>query len=359
MRYLNTELHNVAELLTGDGMEVLPPAAREWGAEHAGSLAPWQAEGKEGLWITRVPDAVRHALNPLAQMNALQATGSELRCVLDPGETLRVTLRSPFGPAIAEIYQGDFFVSWQVIGTGPTVVNLTRHPQAETLAGIGRAQGSTFDARMTRLLLPWRPPVRLLEIAGGGRPPEPGMAPARRYLAYGSSITHGNQCLHPSGSYTARVAHRLGADLINLGLGGGAHLEPELAGHIASRQDWDFATLEMGINIRHLGVAGFAPRVESFIRTIGSAHPGKPVFCLDVFTCDEDFSGQGNTAAYRRTVRRLVRGSGLSNLSYISGARLLRSPGGLTADLVHPSPQGMEEIAGNLAPILRRRMETL
>jgi lysophospholipase L1-like esterase len=208
-------------------------------------------------------------------------------------------------------------------------------------------------------VLPWRPPVRLLGIEGECRPPEPGMAPARRWLAYGSSITHGNQCIHPSGSYAMRAAQRAGADLINMGFGGGAHLEPEMADYIASRDDWDLATLEMGINILGLGVAEFAHRVEYFINTIAAAHPSKPVFGIDIFTSNEDFSGTGNTAAFRRTVRRLVRESGKANLFYLSGRHLLTTADGLTSDLVHPSPHGMEEIAERLARAVSGRLAAL
>jgi hypothetical protein len=357
MRYGDVELHNVAELLTGSGTDVLPPTAREWYGQQPGGMEAWQKQGAEGLWFTRVPESLRKDLNAPAQINALQTAGGEMRFVLDAGQSLKVTLASPFGPSIAEVYQGDFMVGWHVIGTEPTVVTVQPPASLDALRNVRERHGGRFDAGLCRLVLPWRPSVRLLGIEGRCRPPEPGMAPARRWLAYGSSITHGNQCIHPTGSYAMRTAERLGVDLVNLGLGGGAHLEPQVADHIAGRSDWDFASLEMGVNIRWLAVEEFAKRVEYFLRTIGAAHPGKPVFCVDVFTSDQDFTRAGNTAAFRRVVRRLVRESGRENLIYVNGRRLLR-PSRLTADLVHPSPDGMEEMAERLARTIAARIRT-
>ena len=100
----------------------------------------------------------------------------------------------------------------------------------------------------------------------------------------------------------------------------------------------------------------FAARARRFIGVIGAAHPGKPVFCIDLFTCDSDLGGDGNNkaAAFRKVVRRLVRESGRPNLVYVAGDRMLQSVAGLTADLVHPSPHGMEEMARNLSAVIRR-----
>ena len=64
-------------------------------------------------------------------------------------------------------------------------------------------------------------------------------------------------------------AQLLGVDLINLGFGGGACLEPEIADYIAGRQDWDFASLELGINLlRQVEPEEFARRVDYFVERI-------------------------------------------------------------------------------------------
>jgi hypothetical protein len=359
MLFRNVELHNVHELLSGTGPDMLPPAADEWLAKNnAAQHAVWRAQTSEGLWFSRIPDTLRRTLNALAQFTSLQTTGAEVRAVLDPGATLNVSLTSPFGPAIAEVYQGDAFVSWHVVGKDPTTIPLCRPDDVSRLERARDTLGGIFDPAVTRLLLPAQPLVRLLGIQGeSARPPAPDAVRAPRWLSYGSSITHGSQSVHPSGTYAARAAHRLGVDLLNLGLSGGAHLEPGMADYIASRADWDFATFEMGINILSLDPSEFARRVARFIETVASARPDKHIFCIDLFTNHDDVSGGATkTAAFRRIVKQCVAVSGRSHVRHLNGRRLLMAPGGLTTDLVHPSPQGMEDMGERLARALARHI---
>ena len=89
---------------------------------------------------------------------------------------------------------------------------------------------------------PERDPVFFHTIEGKAvRPPETNEVPRLRYLAYGTSITHGFHCEGPHPSYVGQTARHLGADLINLGVGGSAHCENELADYIARRNDWHIA----------------------------------------------------------------------------------------------------------------------
>mgnify|MGYP002555374518 FL=1 len=45
-----------------------------------------------------------------------------------------------------------------------------------------------------------------------------------------------------------RNAQALGVDYLNLGFAGNALMEEEMANYLVSRRDWDFASVEMGIN---------------------------------------------------------------------------------------------------------------
>jgi hypothetical protein len=154
------------------------------------------------------------------------------------------------------------------------------------------------------------------------------------------------------------AAEHLGVDLVNLGLAGGAHLEAPLADWIASRTDWGLMTMELGINlVDRCGVEEFARRVASFVPTVARAHTDKWIFCIDMFTFRKDFEGDPKAAEFRRVVREEVVRLGLPRLVHVAGTGLLSRGEGLTPDLVHPSPYGMEEIARNLASLMRRTME--
>ena len=311
----------------------------------------------DDLAFTRIPNELRVRLNDSARLNALQTTGAEARFNL-LGERAVFTLRSADRPSVVEVYQGSFLVDWQVVGTEPTQIVVQPPDNLDTLARLTAEHHLPYDAQLTRLLLPWRPPARLLSIEGQFEPPRADQTPASKYLAYGSSITHGNCSARPSAMYAHRTAQFLGMDLINLGFGGGAHLEPQMADYIAARDDWELASLEMGVNIlRSIDSDEFARRVGYFVPTIARAHPDKWLFCIDLFTSRFDWELAQKRQRFAQIVRETVAELGMEKVVYIPGAEMLRSVSGLTADLVHPAPAGMEEIARNLTRVIRKRTQ--
>jgi lysophospholipase L1-like esterase len=128
-----------------------------------------------------------------------------------------------------------------------------------------------------------------------------------------------------------------------------------MADYIAGRRDWDFATLEMGINVLgSMETAEFERRVDYFVSRIARAHPDKWLFCLSMFTFGGDLDRKNRKkGAFREIVKRAAGRAG-GRAVYLDGRCLLRGYAGLMADLVHPSPAGMEEIARNLVRVMRR-----
>jgi len=55
-----------------------------------------------------------------------------------------------------------------------------------------------------------------------------------------------------------------------------------------NRNDWDFATFEMGINIYDLSIEEFKLRAESFINRFAEFKSEKYIFCIDLFLCEPD-----------------------------------------------------------------------
>ena len=311
--------------------------------------------GGVGSICCRVPNDLRVTLNDAAKTNALQASGCEIRFNLE-GPRAVITLRSPEGPTLAEVYQGDFFSALHVVDADPTRIVVGR-PDTEPVMRRVTPSNARFDTGLSRVVLPWRPSVRVISIEGETSLPRPDQTPDTRYLAYGSSITHGSTAVRPTGTYPARTAELLGTDLFNLGFGGGAHLEAGMADYIAGRTDWDIATLEMGINVvQSFSVDEFFRRVEYFVTTIADAHPDQWIFCIDIFPCLYDFMGVENCETFRSIVAERVQLLNRPKLVHIPGDAMLRSNNGLTVDLVHPAPAGFEEMARNLAEIIRARI---
>ncbi|MDF1512591.1 MAG: SGNH/GDSL hydrolase family protein, partial [Anaerolineae bacterium] len=195
---------------------------------------------------------------------------------------------------------------------------------------------------------------------GDIRPPEVDQTPSRTYLAYGSSITHGNNSIGATGMFSRLTAEHLGVDFLNLGFGGGAHCEASLGRYIAGRDDWDFATLEMGINmVNWMDTPEFESRIRDFVTPIVQAHPDKWLFCIDMFPFEMDFDlNSDKNHTFRAAVRELVAELDTPKLVHIDGRDLLRDVRGLSADLLHPSPAGMAEIAQNLSARMQRAMAT-
>ena len=309
----------------------------------------------DGKIFSRVPNNIRTRLNENAQINALHTTGCEIRFNLE-GPQVTITLQSPEGPALVEVFQGDFFSTIHTIDSTPTSIQVG-HPDSQKLMRNVTPSNARFDTELTRIVLPWRPSIRLLEIEGDTSKPRSDQTPNTRYLAYGSSITHGSTTIRPTGTYPCRTAELMGTDLFNLGFGGGAHMESEMADYIAQRSDWDIATLEMGINVvEKFTEEQFRRAVQYFVTTIVEAHPNQWIFCIDIFPCIYDFIGNKKVEVFRSIVAEQVRELNRPRLFQIGGDSLLRSNTGLTTDLVHPGPAGFEEMAHNLADIIRNQI---
>jgi len=331
MIYNNVELYNVAELLT--------------------------PEDGNGKLISRIPNRLRLTLNPNAKLRALYAAGCEIRFNLED-DSARIML-SCEEPSIAEVFQGNFHVSWHIIDTEPTEIKIRLPQNIDFLEKLTKEKNLPFDAYLTRIILPYNPRTRIFTIEGETSLPRRDQIPEKRYLAYGSSITHGAWSCRPTGSYAMRTAQLLGVDILNLGFGGGAHCEPQIADYIAERDDWDFATLEMGINmLGRFSTGEFQRRVGYLVEKITRAHPDKLVFCIDLFTFAADFDPSAKKhKEFRRIVRETVENLDMPKLIYVNGRTLLKDISGLTFDLVHPAPSGMEEIAVNLSNIIKAKMK--
>ncbi len=337
MLYNNVELYNIAEM----------------------------EPTENGMRLCRFPSGLRGHLNLRAQNSAFYGCGTELRFVLGSGKaTLRLRrdrCEGLSGTGLAEIYYGSFPAPYQVnpcyITQNGTEIVIPPPANLPLLKEISEREKMPYSPELVRVLLPYDAGNVLVDIAGDVHPPKPEMAPQTRYLAYGSSITHGGSAISPSGSYAMRTAKALGADLINLGLAGGAQMEPELARYIAHRDDWDFATLEMGVNVMgEWDVQAFQDRVDKFVGCIASAHPDKWIFCTDLFLNNSYWAENPKRDAYIGVVREKVRQMNLPRLLYIPGVGLLSRWQGLSADLLHPCEEGFEEIARKLTDIIRRRV---
>ncbi len=310
-----------------------------------------------GLRLQRVPEKVRKELNESAQMRVLQPDNCEIRFVGNHEES-RVTLSSE-GKTDISVFYGVFDGRDRyTIGPVPTTIRL-RLP--ERLRELDRRwwKDQPFAPSVFRVVCGGRrrDPLILHAVKGKGiRPPRPAELPAVTYLAYGTSITHGFDCEAPHLSYVAQTAWRMGADLINLGVGGACHCETAFADYIAGRKDWNIASLALSVNMHEFPLTEFRKRVAYMIGAVAGADANRPVACITLYPYFRDFGISdpganygGSPDDYRRSLRDAVAECRLPNLHLIEGPEILTDIGGLTADLVHPSDNAMIEMGKNLA----------
>ena len=313
--------------------------------------------GGDGFRLSRVPRAVWEKMNAMGKTRSFAAAGAELRFNL-VGSEARVFLRyvenrggkAQGWPVLAELYQGAFLMRCIEFRETWTEIVIRRPSNLAKLSEEAMPRGpGGFDSSLVRLALPYMPETQLLRIDGEIAPPRPDQVPTRSYLAYGSSITHGSYALRSGETYPAQVGRALGVNVFNLGFGAAAYLEPEMADWIASRQDWDFATLELGVNLlRPITTDEFARRVDRFLKPIVAAHPTRPIFVIDIFTSGKDLEADPKRAEFRRVVRDAVGALRSKHVRHLEGRRLLTRTSGLCFDLLHPSADGFNEISDRL-----------
>ena len=330
MVFENVELHNTAEIRNGpDG----------------------------GVRLQRVPDSVRQHLNPGAQDRVLRPGCGEIRFVAEPGTTSEITLAGVGGalrvvPFLGPFRHGDPFT----VGSEPRTFSLTMHERILGSLPALEKMRLPFSPRVCRLML-WGGQVEFHGVRGAGvRPPAAEELPSLRYLSYGTSITHGSAATWPHLAYVAQVAKRLGADLLNFGVGGSCHCESEFADYLASREDWDVATLALSVNMMGFTPEEFRKRVTYLVDAVAGSNTSRPVACITLYRYfgDRDVdAGAYDIPAKADLFREILREAAAAcphpNVHVLEGREMLTDLGGLTSDLIHPADDGMIQMGENIA----------
>ncbi|MCK7622252.1 GDSL-type esterase/lipase family protein [Streptomyces sp. RS10V-4] len=107
------------------------------------------------------------------------------------------------------------------------------------------------------------------------------------WLHHGSSISHGSDAAGPTRTWPARAAALGGVELINLGLGGSALLDPFTARALRDTPA-DLISVKIGINLVNtdlMRMRAFTPAVHGFLDTIREGHPTAPLLVVSPLHC--------------------------------------------------------------------------
>lgn len=107
------------------------------------------------------------------------------------------------------------------------------------------------------------------------------------WLHHGSSISHGSDAASPSTTWPALAASLGGVELVNLGFGGSALLDPFTARAMRDTPA-DLISVKIGINLVNtdlMRLRAFGPAVHGFLDTIREGHTTTPLLVVSPILC--------------------------------------------------------------------------
>jgi hypothetical protein len=128
-------------------------------------------------------------------------------------------------------------------------------------------------------------------------PVEPLPVTRPRWVHHGSSISHGSVATYPTETWPVVAARLAGLDLVNLGYGGSALLDPFVARTIRDTPA-DLISLKLGINLVNQDLVrrrALGPAVHGYLDTIRDGHPDTPIRLVSPIFCGMHESVPGPT----------------------------------------------------------------
>ncbi|MFP3989855.1 GDSL-type esterase/lipase family protein [Streptomyces sp. E11-3] len=202
------------------------------------------------------------------------------------------------------VYQGapprpdgvyDLLVDGQLAGqatvTGGNVLTVDLAAGSEESrpgpVGTVRFAGLPDRVKDVEIWLPYNEITQLVTLRTDA-PVEPVPDAGRRvWLHHGSSLSHGSDAASPTTTWPALAARLGGVELINLGLGGSALLDPFTARALRDTPA-DLISVKIGINLVNtdlMRLRAFGPAVHGFLDTVREGHPTAPLLVASPVLC--------------------------------------------------------------------------
>jgi hypothetical protein len=210
---------------------------------------------------------------------------------LDTLPTKRVYVGAPPRPdgVYDLLVDGRLLGQASVTGGNTLIVDMTTGTAENQPGPVGtlRFTGLPDGAKNVEIWLPHNETTELVALRTDA-PIEPIPAGGRRvWLHHGSSISHGSDAASPTTTWPALAACLGGVELINLGLGGSALLDPFTARTMRDTPA-DLISVKIGINLVNtdlMRLRAFTPAVHGFLDTIREGHPTTPLLVVSPILC--------------------------------------------------------------------------
>jgi GDSL-like Lipase/Acylhydrolase family len=221
--------------------------------------------------------------------------------------------------------------------------------------------------------------IRALDVEGTSTVSPISIPTTRRWIHYGSSISHCMEAAQPTGTWPAVAARLAQVNLQSLGFGGQCVLDPFVARTIRDAEA-DFISIKTGINIINgdfMRERVFAPVLHGFLDTIREGKATTPILLVSPIFCPSAEHRPGPTipnasgkfvtltgheviqngcmtlTRVRELIQEVVavrQREGDTNLHYLSGLQLFGEAD--AADLpddLHPNPVGYARMGERFA----------
>lgn len=297
------------------------------------------ADGR--LHLHRLPAWAR-AQNVDPQLAMVEAQPSGVRLVmrtaatvveLDTLRTVPVLRGAPPRPDGVFDLLVDGRLHRQVTAGGGTVLEID-----PTTGATRTIPGPVFTARFDDLPAEektveiWLPHNEITDIVALRADREIVAAPADGrpvWLHHGSSISHGSNAASPTAIWPVLAAAAGDVQLINLGLGGSALLDPFTA-RVMRDTPADLISLKMGINVVSSALMrkrAFGPALHGFLDTIREGHPDTPLLVMSSIHCPihEETPGPGAIDLEAAAAGRLMFSAAGDPADVAAGALTLRT----------------------------------
>jgi hypothetical protein len=349
-----------------------------------------------GVLPHRLPAWARQQYDAQLAMSEAQPSGVRLVfrtsatvIELDTVPTKRNYLGAPPRPdGVYDVLVDGQLVAQSTVDGGDVITIDLTTGSAETQ--LGTVQTLRFDglAAAGKTVEIWLPHDETTELVAlrTDAPVTPVPVSRRVWLHHGSSISHGSNATHPTGIWPALAAAEAGVEIVNLGYGGSARLQPYIARTMRDTPA-DLISVKLGINIVNsdeFRLGSFTPAVHGFLDTIREGHPETPLLVVSPSLCpihedtpgpaawdlaalaegkigfvatgnpDEVPAGKLTLSVIRAELARIVaqRAADDPNLHYLDG-RVLYDEADNAAqpllDNLHPGPETHQTMAARFA----------
>jgi hypothetical protein len=307
-----------------------------------GWIRPWRLTYEElPLFPAQWPDAM-DALAERAQM----AAGVRLRFRTD-ARTFSLSLDPQPGERKIDLVVDNRLVQTTVCPAETSEVTFTldeQTPAGQNVLELWLDQMNTFA--LSHLILP------------EGTTAEPAEDTRRRWVTYGSSITHCGAAHSPARTWPATAARQLDVHLTCLGYGGQCHMDPMVARMIRDLPA-DVITLKLGINMQGgtQSLRSFMPAAIGLVKIIREKHPETPIGVISPIVSPPRETAPGATGLTLCNIREMLqevvsrlKACGDDQVQYFEGLSMCgHNDVDCLPDDLHPDGDGYEMMGRRFA----------